>query len=82
MRQVARPPSLRQPEVGHPDVSCVSSSRFDGLISRCMHSLLVGVFQGVRHLDADARHALPVRRLPALRLPTSPESSVIYGPIG
>ena len=59
---LARPKSVTQ------TVPRVSSSRFDGLTSRCRTPWLVGVFQGLGHLHADAGHALPVRRplLPGL----------------
>ena len=54
-----------------------SSSRLDGLMSRCRTPWLAGVGQGVGHLHADAGHALPVRsaRLAQRGLPrTGPAS--------
>ena len=78
MRQVLLVVGLGQAEVGHPDGPVGVEQQVRRLDVAVEDPLVVGVLQGVGHLDADPRHALPVGLPPGLapgRLAARAESS-------
>ena len=54
---------LRQAEVGDPHGPAHVQQQIAGFDVAMQNALFVGVFQGLGHLQADVRHALPVRLL-------------------